>query len=638
MKLSRIFIVLCFIPFLLNAQSIKRLVKNGDKAFDEQDYYTASEFYQQAYEQSPKEEAIYKWALSEYHKRDYQTSLDLFQKLETNKTNKYPLCTFYIAMNLKSLGKYQKANKYFHKFYKSNRQKHNYYTTKAKHEILSTEKAFDMYLTKDSIELKLEDTLSEARYSELLFRDIAKNKSYLIAKKPINEQDTFFSSRLFAITPDSSFVLDSNLNRPYFSINGFCFTNRQDEMLISACSMINEKKVCLIYKTKLENEKWTSPKALPVEVNLQDADNIHPYFFTFKNKDYLLFASNSKKGKGGFDLYYSLYKNGKFKAARNLGKRINSIDNEISPYYDTLEQKLFFSSEWFFNNGGYDIFYSTGNFPNVSIPENMGQPINSNYDDLFYSHSYNAEIAYLSSNRLNGALSKTESCCNDIFSYRLKESPTDTLKDSLIVAKKIDEMEQLIPINLYFDNDCPNPKTRDTTTLLSYEDTYNKYFMRLKEYENKFSAGLKKEEKEKSIKLIDEFFYGKVEKGFDKLKEFNRLMLKLLTEGYDIRLTVKGFASPLNSNDYNIFLSKRRVNSIVNYYKRVEDGIYNPFINGTSDKGKLIITEEAFGENTAAKAISDDRKDTRNSIYSPWAAEERRVQLVAFKLGKKTDK
>lgn len=634
MNLKSIVILILLFPLFSNAQSVKRLVKNGDKAYKEQDYYTASEYYEQAYNVSPIEEATYKWALSEYYKRNYEQSLGLFVKVSEQNLFKYPLSDFYIAMNLKSLGKYQRANKAFHKYYKKHRRKRDYYTLKSKQEILSTEKAFDMSLEVDSIDLHLEDTLSAERYSELLFRAVAENKSYIIAKRPMNEVDTFFTSRLFLVNSDTTLALDTNVNNPYFSINGFCFTTVENEMLVSSCVKVNEKTECLIYKTKLENGSWTPLELLPKEVNLEDASTIHPYFFSFQGKQYLLFASNSKEGQGGFDLYYSEFKEGKYKKAKSLGRRVNSIDNEISPIYDTLQQKLFFSSEWFYNNGGYDIFYSEGEFPDIDIPENMGQPINSNYDDLFYSWSYDYKRAYLSSNRLNGALAQTASCCNDIFSYQLPHIERDTIVDTLIFVKKMAEMEQLIPIDLYFDNDHPNPRTRDTTTNLSYDETYDSYFEKLKEYEDKFSEGLKKEGKANALGMIDDFFYGKVETGFDKLKEFNYIMIKLLREGYEIELTVKGFASPLNSSDYNVNLSKRRVNSIINYYKKVEDGLYNEFIDGTAEKGKLIIIEEAFGEDTSMSFVSDDRQDARNSIYSPWAAEERRVQLVAFKLGK----
>ena len=633
MKLNLISVLL-FLTIISNAQSIKRLMKNGDKAFDAKDYFTASELYEQAYKISPIEEATYKFALSEYNKRNYKKSVLLFTQVAESSLSKYPLSDFYIAMSLKSLGQYQRSTKQFHKYYKKHRRKRDYYTLKAKQEIVSTEKAFNMTLEPDSIDLRLEESVSEDRFSELLYRVEDKNKSYLIAKRPLNETDTLFTTRLFLVRSDTIMALDTNINNPYFNISGFCFTNNQNEILVSACSLPNGVKECLIYKSLKKDGVWSSLEALPESVNLQSADNIHPYFFSFQNKSYLLFASNSKEGKGGFDLYYSEYKKGVFKKAKNLGARVNSIDNEISPIYDPLQKKLFFSSEWFYNNGGYDIFYSEGEFPDIDMPENMGLPINSSYDDLFYSISYNYDRAYLSSNRLNAEAAESESCCNDIFSYKLHEIKKDTVIDTLYFAKKIDRMEQLIPLDLFFDNDEPNPRTRDTTTNLTYAETYDKYFAKLELYENKFSEGLKKEGASNAVGMIDDFFYGQVEKGFDKLKEFNFQLIKLLREGYEIELTVKGFASPLNSNDYNINLSKRRVSSIINYYNEVEDGLYLEFINGTSKQGKLKIIEEAFGEDTAADMISDDRQDARNSIYSPWAAEERRVQLVAFKLQK----
>lgn len=635
MKLKRLIILFLFIPFILNAQSIKRTIKMGDNAFKEQDYFTASDYYKQAYEISPIEEATYNWALSEFYKRDYKLSLNLFKQVAEKNLEKYPLSTYYMAMNQKSLGRYQLSNRSFHKFYKEHRRKRDYFSLKAKQEILSTEKAFDMSLEMDSLELYLEDRISDENFSELLFRAHAANKNYLIAKRPVNDQDTLFTSRLFLLNKDSITALDTNVNNAFFNISGFCFTKNENQMLVSACYYVDDKQNCKIYQTTKENGDWSSLEALPNEVNSEGAKTIHPYFFSYQNKEFLIFASDHNEGQGGFDLYFSEYKNGKYKKAKNLGRRVNSIDNEISPIYDTLQEKLFFSSEWFYNNGGYDIFYSNGKFPDIDVPENMGQPINSNYDDLFYSVSYDYKKAYLSSNRKSGALAQTESCCNDIYSYNLSEFQKDTIQDTLFFAKKIEEMEKLIPIDLYFDNDQPNPKTRDTVTQYSYEETYDKYFAKVKEYEDRFSEGLKKEGKFNAINMIDDFFYGKVEEGFDKLKEFNIEMIKLLREGYEIELTVKGFASPLNSNSYNIALSKRRVRSIVKYYQTVEEGLFINYIDSKKGGGRLTIIEEAFGEDRSSGSVSDDRLDARNSIYSPWAAEERRVQLVAFKLENK---
>lgn len=635
MKLQNLIILFLIIPFISSAQSIKRTIKMGDNAFKEQDYYTASDYYKQAYEISPIEEATYNWALSEFYKRDYKLSLDLFKQVAEKNLEKYPLSTYYMAMNQKSLGRYQLSNRSFHKFYKEHRRKRDYFSLKAKQEILSTEKAFDMSLEPDSLKLQLEDSLSGENFSELLFRALSKNESYLIAKRPIDDQDTSFTSRLFLLNSETIVPLDTNINNPYFNISGFSFTNNRQQMLLSACYYMDDQQICKIYESNKKDGQWSTLKPLPNEINMEGAKTIHPFFFSFNNVEYLLFASDHNEGQGGFDLYYSEYKNGEYKKAKNLGRRVNSIDNEISPFYDTLQQKLFFSSQWYYNNGGYDVFYADGEFPIVDVPENMGQPINSSYDDLFYSISYDYKKAYLSSNRKSEALAQTESCCNDIYSYNLAEIHIDTIVDTLFIAKKIEKMEQLIPIDLFFDNDQPNPKTRDTVTQYSYEETYDKYFAKVKEYEDRFSEGLKKEGKFNAINMIDDFFYGKVEDGFDKLKEFNIEMIRLLQEGHNIKLTVKGFASPLNSNSYNIALSKRRVCSIINYYQTVEEGLFNDYIDSKEGGGCLTIIEEAFGEDRSSGSVSDDRLDARNSIYSPWAAEERRVQLVAFKLENK---
>jgi outer membrane protein OmpA-like peptidoglycan-associated protein len=125
-----------------------------------------------------------------------------------------------------------------------------------------------------------------------------------------------------------------------------------------------------------------------------------------------------------------------------------------------------------------------------------------------------------------------------------------------------------------------------------------------------------------------------VEAEFDKLKQFNTLLAKLLEEGYRIEIVVKGFASPLNSQVYNTNLSKRRVVSIINYYRELDDGFFAQFMNNSNAAPLLSIKQESYGEDKASVKVSDDVLDVKNSVFSPWAAEERRVQIVAFKLEK----
>lgn len=77
-------------------------------------------------------------------------------------------------------------------------------------------------------------------------------------------------------------------------------------------------------------------------------------------------------------------------------------------------------------------------------------------------------------------------------------------------------------------------------------------------------------------------------------------------------------------SSYNKNLSKRRISSVVNYWKIYNAGTLNNYIK----TGKLTITEDAVGEELTSAKISDDLKDKRNSIYSPAAGSMRYIQVM----------
>lgn len=112
----------------------------------------------------------------------------------------------------------------------------------------------------------------------------------------------------------------------------------------------------------------------------------------------LYFTSNRKGGYGGLDIYMSKKDStGTWGPAVNLGPGINTPYNEETPFLDKTNKTLFFSSRGHFNMGGHDIFYSTlmenGEW---STPVNMGYPVNTTDDDVFYSPVGEGYIAYQS--------------------------------------------------------------------------------------------------------------------------------------------------------------------------------------------------------------------------------------------------
>ena len=114
----------------------------------------------------------------------------------------------------------------------------------------------------------------------------------------------------------------------------------------------------------------------------------------------LYFTSNRKGGYGGLDIYVSQRDStGDWGPAKNLGPVINTIYNEESPFLGKDDKTLFFSSRGHFNIGGYDIFYSTlmenGEW---SVPLNLGYPLNSTDDDVFFYPVNDGYQAYYAMN------------------------------------------------------------------------------------------------------------------------------------------------------------------------------------------------------------------------------------------------
>jgi hypothetical protein len=161
-------------------------------------------------------------------------------------------------------------------------------------------------------------------------------------------------------------------------------------------------------------------------------------------------------------------------------------------------------------------------------------------------------------------------------------------------------------------------------------DTYKSYTQLYGKYQKKYTAGLKNEALQDALTDIEDLFSQSIEKGANDLVLFTPLLLKELSDGKIVTLTIKGFASPLSKSDYNINLTLRRVASLINYLSAYENGQLLPYINGTADNGaKLDIIKVPFGEYQSA-TVSDDLKDKRNSVYSPGAALERKIEIIAI--------
>ena len=118
----------------------------------------------------------------------------------------------------------------------------------------------------------------------------------------------------------------------------------------------------------------------------------------------MYFVSDRPGGYGKRDLYRIVkLPNGKWSEPINLGPNINSVHDEDSPFIAVDNKTLYFSSNGPTSMGEFDIFVSVrDDNDNWSVPINLGYPINSTGDDIFYTTTADGLVGYLTSFRKKG--------------------------------------------------------------------------------------------------------------------------------------------------------------------------------------------------------------------------------------------
>jgi outer membrane protein OmpA-like peptidoglycan-associated protein len=145
-----------------------------------------------------------------------------------------------------------------------------------------------------------------------------------------------------------------------------------------------------------EKKKWEKPEKLGKNINSKFWET---HACLANDGKTIYFTSNRKGGVGGLDIYYSNYneKEGIWGPARNLGAKINTPYNEETPFLTENGNRLYFSSQGHKGMGGFDIFYAEKISKNEwSEPVNIGHPINTTGDDLFFYPVNNGQAGYIS--------------------------------------------------------------------------------------------------------------------------------------------------------------------------------------------------------------------------------------------------
>jgi outer membrane protein OmpA-like peptidoglycan-associated protein len=321
-----------------------------------------------------------------------------------------------------------------------------------------------------------------------------------------------------------------------------------------------------IYISYLKNGKWT--RMIPLNRNI-NTDYSETHACISYNGKMLYFTSNRPGGEGALDIWVSeTTVEGDWGEARNLGPKINSHYSEETPFLADLGRKLYFSSQGHATMGGFDYFVAE-RLPTMtlgsdeesgrrssavpfdagwSFPQNLGYPISTADDDLFYYPRKSGQGAYCST------IIKDISPARSIYTLRSKAEPIQ------IAARRQDEGERTDAGSLKVSGPSttsdlagtsassagpPGPSAPESETIPPGETDPDNYYVLnniLFEYDSYELSAEGKEEAER--------------------------VLEVMQENPAIKLKLTGHTDARGTDEYNLRLSERRAQSVADYLIR----------------------------------------------------------------------
>jgi hypothetical protein len=393
----------------ITKKEAKKLFFKADKIFEYGDYLTALNIYKSIYAyDSTNTELNYKIGVCSYELRKYRPQA--LKYLERTSISDFPETSYYLGRLYHSQRNYEKALASFTQYkYMNEGEEHSRKEIDDLIAKCNTAQLMESKMDR-SIQIKnLGDTINTeypeyaplipAEENFMLFTSRRKNDLHL-QTDPFGDyfEDIYISQRKDGDWMPPS-LLDTTINTSVHDA-GTGLSADGEHLLLFRTS--KDLKSGDIYESDLINKKWTNPKMFGKIVN--DPEFLETSACYSPDGNTIFFSSNRPGGFGGKDLYLvKKLPNGQWGTPFNLGPTINTPYNEDAPFVHPAEKVLFFSSEGHENMGGYDIFKASfsddGNF---TTPVNMGCPINTVDDDIFFVLNTDASIGYLSSEREGG--------------------------------------------------------------------------------------------------------------------------------------------------------------------------------------------------------------------------------------------
>lgn len=637
MKKYFISILICFLSCTSIGQYKSTKLKMAEGLLEEGKQFAALKIYEDIAKSQGDNKEVY-LKLAQLHERlfNYTEASKWYYELFEIQKGIYPKSEFKFAEIQMILGRYDLALEHFISFSKTY-QGHDkvLYKKLCKTYIKSCEKALNA-IPNPEISIKKIPKSINSIYTDLapytfknkLYYSSIKIDSVITYTNQLDSAPTFQIYRSRQIKDEkfdtSQLFIPEIINKPYYHTSNGTFSPDGKKFFFTRCKKNSKgNTICKIYCTEKKDSSWGEAIPLGSEINDKNNDfsSTHPVIMSYlkrgKKRDIItkiIFASTMPGGQGGYDLWMAtIDENLNTTPPENLGRKINSPLNELTPFYSENDKNIYFSSNGHGGFGGLDIFKTpvkNGRAKNITLLDN---PINTSWDDWYYT-KMNKETAFIVSNR-EGAKNYYKTIrLDDIFLVK-----KEVKKYLTLFAYENNEIKEAIKgvvFKVKIANDIKSEAKQFETNkpfqiipnktyeIIAQKNGYfNKSTLFSTSYETK-SDTLQWEVKLQKIDTIHGIIINNIyfDYNTDILKPESKQALnklyKLLIMNPSLRIEIGAHTDAKGSELYNMKLSLKRAETVVNYL--VEKGI-----------GRNVLSAKGYGKSTPINNDSTSPKNRR---------------------------
>ena len=456
-------LMVIFITGLQATSQVDQRIVMADKYYDAGDYFTAAGLYEQFLNPPKKEipkanfplntrrygqggggnvnkyDIIYKQAESYRLANYWQEAAEKYKECFSKDYTKYSDAFYWYAVCQRSLGKYTATEEYLNRFLKTTAA-NDERKRDAEKELQTVQFIKKQLARPDSVLFKVKKNNTSFGKEKGIFALTAINNNQFIFTSTVTDaamskEESFNHSRLFYAGLRDG-ILD---NMVPVSIQGLDYSLNQGAASISADKKIlyftqwkkeNGKNISSIYYSTKDGESWSKPVLLS-SINKKGSSSKQP--FCSVDGKVLFFASDMEGGSGGFDIWYAnIQADGTTGDPINAGQ-INTKEDEQAPFFHSTSGNLVFSSNGMQGMGGFDLFTAKMNESGFKKPENMGHPVNSSRDDIYFFADEKNELL---KNAIIGSDRGSE-CCLE--TYTINKSPKKQMVTGVVRDCKTNE-------------------------------------------------------------------------------------------------------------------------------------------------------------------------------------------------------